>query len=325
MENETHTLAPTQLLQQLQTSINTPPTTIANALTNVQHQLLIQQHLGLSAAAAAAAAAATTPPQSVPNLSEINPASLQGLATLASLGNSAAGDYVAAATAAGVGTPMSMQDLVTLAAMTNANSNLQLSSNTLGGLSNSTAGPASGVTNNTNATNNFSSMTPLTLNSLAGTQINGLQDSLSSAYSNLQQYAGFSTLNPTVGSATSTPIGGTSSAVATAALVAQQHSMIANAAGKQIEGPEGCNLFIYHLPQEFSDLDLATTFVPFGNMLSAKVVVDLKTNMSRCFGFVSYDNPTSAAAAIQTMNGYHIAAKRLKVEHKRAKEAGKPY
>ncbi|XP_019634427.1 PREDICTED: CUGBP Elav-like family member 2 isoform X23 [Branchiostoma belcheri] len=104
----------------------------------------------------------------------------------------------------------------------------------------------------------------------------------------------------------------------------------ATAAGKQKEGeqqqgPEGANLFIYHLPQEFGDQDLMQTFMPFGNVISAKVFIDKQTNLSKCFGFVSYDNPVAAQAAIQAMNGFQIGMKRLKVQLKRPKDANKPY
>ena len=94
---------------------------------------------------------------------------------------------------------------------------------------------------------------------------------------------------------------------------------------KQRDGPEGCNLFIYHLPNDVQDSDLVQMFQPFGSVISSKVFIDKRSNLSKCFGFVSFDNPLSAQSAIQAMNGFQIGTKRLKVQLKRPKDASKPY
>ncbi|CAN1354307.1 RNA-binding protein BRN1 [Linum perenne] len=102
-------------------------------------------------------------------------------------------------------------------------------------------------------------------------------------------------------------------------------SGVTTSSGSQIEGPPGANLFIYHIPQEFGDQELANAFQPFGKVLSSKVFVDKATGVSKCFGFVSYDSPSAAQAAIGVMNGCQLGGKKLKVQLKRDNKQSKPY
>lgn len=301
-------LAPSslQLLQQLQTNAGSQMSPISLGTASLQQQLLMQQQLqspGLHSLAALQNSTGLGLTGSSPTgTSDISQANLQGLAALANLSVSP-----------GVN-PMSMQNLVTLAAMTSgSNPNLQVSPT--GSLTGTSGGSSMSPVTSLGLTGSpLSSMA--SLNSLnAMTNGSGL-DSITSAY---QQYAdmlvpptGFSQFGASsLGSATGT--GGPGSVASV------------SSSGKQLMGPEGANLFIYHLPNEFTDADLVQAFIPFGNVISAKVYIDLDTHKSKCFGFVSYDNPVSAQAAIQNMHGFQIGAKRLKVQHKRKKDSNKPY
>ena len=72
------------------------------------------------------------------------------------------------------------------------------------------------------------------------------------------------------------------------------------------KGPDGANLFIFHIPNHFTNLDMYQLFTPYGNLLSVRIMVEKDTGRSRGFGFVSYDAPESAAMAIKELNGFPV-------------------
>ncbi|XP_037102896.1 CUGBP Elav-like family member 1 isoform X5 [Syngnathus acus] len=222
---------------------------------------------------------------------------LQLLQQSASAGNALGNPHPAAVCTSGLN---AMQNLAALAAATASQA-----SGTGSGAMTASSSPLSALTSSGMAALNGSLGSGGLSNGSGGTM-----EALSQAYSGIQQYA--------AAAAAATALPG----LYNQSLLSQQS---VSAAGSQKEGPEGANLFIYHLPQEFGDQDLLQMFAPFGNVISAKVFIDKQTNLSKCFGFVSYDNPVSSQAAIQSMNGFQIGMKRLKVQLKRSKNDSKPY
>ncbi|XP_042565996.1 CUGBP Elav-like family member 2 isoform X23 [Clupea harengus] len=234
----------------------------------------------------------------IQQMAGMNALQLQNLATLAAAA-AAAQSTASPSSNALAGSGGSLGALASPAGTT-ANSSAMSSLGSLGTLQ------GLGATMGLNNINTLAGMAALN-GGLGGTGLTngsvGSMDALTQAYSGIQQYA----------------------AAALPTLYSQSLLQQQSAAGSQKEGPEGANLFIYHLPQEFGDQDILQMFMPFGNVVSAKVFIDKQTNLSKCFGFVSYDNPVSAQAAIQAMNGFQIGMKRLKVQLKRSKNDSKPY
>ena len=85
-------------------------------------------------------------------------------------------------------------------------------------------------------------------------------------------------------------------------------------------GPTGSNIFVFHIPPEWTEFHLRRLFSNYGFLVSATIVRDKLTNVSKGFGFVSYDNPYSAHSAVAHMNGFMVGSKRLKVQLKRGDE-----
>ncbi|EPR62116.1 RNA recognition motif-containing protein [Toxoplasma gondii GT1] len=77
----------------------------------------------------------------------------------------------------------------------------------------------------------------------------------------------------------------------------------------------GANVFLGNLDPDVDEKTIYDTFSAFGNIISAKIMRDPETGLSRGFGFVSFDTFEASDAALAAMNGQFICNRPIHVSY----------
>ena len=84
------------------------------------------------------------------------------------------------------------------------------------------------------------------------------------------------------------------------------------------------NIYVSNLSFAVQDEDLRGFFAEYGEVTSAKVIMDKFTNRSRGFAFVEMPDQTAASKAIQELDGATVDGRTIKVNEARPKEKKAP-
>ena len=82
----------------------------------------------------------------------------------------------------------------------------------------------------------------------------------------------------------------------------------------------GNKLYVGNLPYQVRDSDLEQAFSQFGQVTSAKVMMERETGRSKGFGFVEMGSDAEAQAAISGMNGQPMGGRSIVVNEARPME-----
>ena len=80
------------------------------------------------------------------------------------------------------------------------------------------------------------------------------------------------------------------------------------------------NIYIANLDWAIDDGGLRDIFTPFGDVKSAKVIIDRENGKSRGFGFVEMPNEEQATTAMSELDQRELFGRPLKVVEARPKE-----
>jgi RNA recognition motif-containing protein len=80
------------------------------------------------------------------------------------------------------------------------------------------------------------------------------------------------------------------------------------------------NIYVGNLPWSYRDDELKGLFDEHGDVTSAKVIVDRMSGRSRGFGFVEMASGDEAASAIETLNGFEVEGRELKVNEAKPRD-----
>ncbi|RCH54896.1 RNA-binding protein [Mucilaginibacter hurinus] len=82
------------------------------------------------------------------------------------------------------------------------------------------------------------------------------------------------------------------------------------------------NIFVGSLPYQLQEEDLRALFEPFGEVSSAKLIIDRETGRSKGFGFVEMADDEAAQAAIDALNKSEVSGRSIAVSQAEDKKSG---
>ena len=80
------------------------------------------------------------------------------------------------------------------------------------------------------------------------------------------------------------------------------------------------NIFVARLDYGITDDDLRTAFEAYGEVESAKIIMDRETGRSRGFGFVEMPKPGEAKVAVKNLNARNVEGNKIRVKKAEDKE-----
>ena len=79
------------------------------------------------------------------------------------------------------------------------------------------------------------------------------------------------------------------------------------------------NIYVANIPFKASDDELKGLFEEYGEVTSAKIIMDKLTQRSRGFGFVEMPDDAAARQAMSSLNGFNFLGKDLTVNEAKPK------
>jgi RNA recognition motif-containing protein len=86
-----------------------------------------------------------------------------------------------------------------------------------------------------------------------------------------------------------------------------------------VERENRMNIYVGNLAYSVKDDELQQAFLAYGEVESAKVIVDRDSGRSKGFGFVEMAKQEEAEAAIESLNGHELQGRKLTVNESRPK------
>ena len=80
------------------------------------------------------------------------------------------------------------------------------------------------------------------------------------------------------------------------------------------------NIYVGNIPYNSTEEDLGNLFSEYGTVSSVKIIINKHTGRSKGFGFVEMANEAEGDKAVESLDGYDMGGRNLRVDKAKQRE-----